>query len=188
MIIRNNGEFAGVVEIGFEPHRDERGFFMRVYDKEIFRRHNINVDWVQENYSFSKTKWTLRGLHFQYPPFVECKMIRVFRGRAFFTFLDLRRNHPTFGKWGSVILDEDAPTAVFLPRGFALGMCTLTDRCDLYYWMDNYYRQEKQGVIKWDDPDLNIAWPIGKPSVISERDENGIRFREFVETSGGILT
>ena len=187
MKIKDEGKFKGVVEINFEPHLDERGFFMRVYDKGIFRHHRINAKWVQENHSFSRNKGTLRGLHFQYPPCAEGKMIRVLRGRVFFAFLDLRRNYPTFGKWGSVILDEDVPTAVFLPRGFALGLCTLTDNCGLYYWMDNYYSPEKQGVIKWDDPDLKIEWPIGSPTVISEKDKNGISFKEFVERSGGIV-
>lgn len=185
MIIKP-GKFEGVFEIQLEPFEDGRGFFMRAYDKKIFAAHGIDKRWVQENHSFSKNKGTVRGLHFQYPPHTESKMVRVSSGEIFFAFVDLRKKSPTFGKWGSVVLSAKKKNMLLIPRGCAAGMCTLTDNCNFHYRVDNYYSKEKEDNIRWNDPDIGIEWPIKKAKVISERDSKAQFFKEFLEKHGGL--
>ena len=108
-------------------------------------------------------------------------------GEAFWAFLDLRKNSATFGKWDTVVLSAEKYTVLFIPRGVANGICTLTDNCQVFYHMDNMYNDEAKGEIRWDDPELAIPWPIKTPSVISERDKNAGSFKEFLAKSGGGL-
>jgi len=178
-------EIKGVYEIQLEPHEDQRGFFMRTYDDEIFRNHGLKYEWVQESHSYSKKKGVIRGLHFQFPPYAETKLIRAISGEIFIVVLDLRKGSSTFGKWDSMIISEDNKKMLYVPRGFALGMSTLTDNCTLLYKIDNYYAPESQGSIRWNDSNLGIKWPVKHP-IISERDSKAISFKEFVEECGGL--
>ena len=175
----------GVFEIQLDPKMDDRGFFMRTYDKKIFAEHGLPTEWVQENHSFSKDQGTVRGLHFQYTPHPEAKLIRIIAGEGFFAFVDLRKGSPTLGKWGSVILSALKKNTLFLPKGIAAGLCTLTPDCQLLYKMVEYYDQPSQGGVRWDDPDIAIAWPVKEPANISEKDKNAPSFREFLEKTGG---
>lgn len=175
----------GVFEITLEPKTDERGFFIRTYDKQIFAERGLPTDWTQENHAFSKTKGTIRGLHFQYPPSAEAKLIRMAQGEAFWAFVDLRKNSPTFGKWGSIVLSAEKSNMMFIPRGVANGICTLSDNCHVLYKMDNFYEPSAQGAVRWDDPDVAVAWPVKIPSAISEKDKNAPSFKEFLEKTGG---
>lgn len=159
---------------------------MRTYDDNIFHQYGIDRTWVQENHSFSAQKGTIRGIHFQYPPNCETKVLRAIAGEIFFAVVDLRKHSTTFGKWVSVIISEEKKNMLYLPRGCAPGMCTLTDNCHIVYKVDNYYTPGNEAVIKWDDPDLGIQWPIKRPAVISNRDLQGQPFQKFVETQGGI--
>lgn len=168
-----------------EPHKDNRGLFMRTYDEKIFGDAGLNKDWVQENHSYSKKKGTIRGLHFQFPPHAEIKLVRAVRGEIFMVYVDIRKKSPTFGQWESTILSESNLKALYVPEGMALGMCTLTDNCILFYKMGNYYAPESEGAIKWDDPDIGIDWPVEKP-IISEKDSKAKSFKEFVGTYGGL--
>lgn len=179
-------ELKGVFEIGLESKSDERGFFMRVYDDKFFGERGMPTKWVQENQSFNIQKSTVRGLHFQYQPHAEAKLVRSLRGGVFFAFVDLRKGSGTLGKWGSVVHLEENKKMLFLPRGFALGMCTLTDNCILHYKMDNYYVPESAETIKWNDPDLGIDWPVQEPAAISEKDASAKSFREFLENRGAV--
>jgi len=176
----------GCFEITLEPHEDARGFFMRTYDKNVFAESGLALDWVQENKSFSRYRGTVRGLHFQHPPHSEAKLIRVESGEAFIVWVDIRKGSPTFGKWDAATLSAQNKKAVLIPRGFANGLCTLSDDCVLLYKMDNYYHPEAQGVIAWNDPVLNIDWPMRKPAVLSDRDANAESFSEFSNTFGGL--
>ena len=153
---------------------------MRVYDDKIFKEHGLRRDWVQENYSFSKEKDTIRGLHFQYPPHSEAKLVKIMEGEVFFAVVDLRKNSSTFGKWDRAVLSKENHKMLFIPEGFALGMCTLTPNCVLYYKMGNYYMPESSGIIKWNDSDLAIEWPTNKSSSISERDDKAMSFKDFL--------
>jgi len=181
-------EINGVYEITLSPREDMRGFFMRTYDKKLFETIGMDKDWVQENHSFSKKKGTIRGLHFQYPPDGENKIVRVSQGEMFFVVVDLRKNSETFGKWMHVILSADKKNLLIVPRGCATGNCTLTDNSDLLYKFDNYYAPHNEESIIWNDPDININWPTQRPSEISDRDSNGISYKEFLKKSyGGLL-
>jgi dTDP-4-dehydrorhamnose 3,5-epimerase len=168
----------GVFEIILEPKIDSRGFFMRTYDKEIFKQHNINREWVQENHTLSEKKGTIRGLHFQFPPFAETKLLRCIHGAIYDVFVDLRKDSPTFGKWGSIELTAQNKKMVLIPRGFAHGFCTLTDNSEILYKVDNYYNANAECGIIWNDSDLQINWPV-KQSVISDKDSKNINFKQF---------
>jgi len=170
----------GVFEIKLKPIKDKRGFFMRSFDYKVFKNASLKRDWVQENHSKSLGKGIVRGLHFQFPPFAETKLIRVIRGSVFDVFVDLRKNSSTFGKWDSVMLSEDKFNCVYIPKGFAHGFCTLTDICDVVYKVDNYYSSEHECGLLWNDPDLNINWPVDKP-ILSEKDTKNVTLREFIE-------
>jgi len=184
MLIKES-KLKGVFEIDLEPHEDRRGFFMRVYDDKIFKQYGIHRNWVQENQSLSKGKDIIRGLHFQFPPDGETKLVRVISGQVYDVILDLRKGSATFGEWDSFRLSADNKKMIYIPRGFAHGMCTLTKNCVMLYKVDNYYAPESEGIIRWDDPDIGIDWPVDNP-VLSERDSRGQSFKEFVETHGGL--
>lgn len=179
-------KIKGVFEIKLQPNTDSRGFFMRTYDEKIFEEFGINRKWVQENHSFSKKKWTVRGIHFQHFPFVETKLIRVIQGRILFTIIDLRKNSKTFGKWIQVIVSSKKKNMIYIPKGCAPCMCTLTNNCQILYKMDAYFTPKSYDNIKWNDPDLAIKWPVEKPSDISEKDTNAQSFKEFIKKYGGI--
>ncbi len=185
-------KLKGVFEIRLEPHEDNRGFFMRTYDSKTFADHGLDRHWMQESQSHSNTKGTLRGLHFQFPPHNEAKLIRLANGEAFFAFVDLRKGSKTFGKWDSAVLSAKKKNMLFVSKGFALGMCTLTDDCDLLYKMDEAYAPGKDGTIKWDDPELNIQWPIKELKIarenliMSDKDKSAMSFKDFAKKHGGI--
>ena len=179
-------EIKGVYEIQLEPKEDDRGFFMRSYDDKIFKEHGIDRKWVHENHSLSLQKGTIRGIHFQYPPDCETKLLRAITGDIFFAIVDLRKNSETFGKWTSVVVSAKKKNMLYIPRGCAPGMCTLTDNCNLVYKVDNYYAPNNEDIIKWNDPDIGIEWPIKEPNVISDRDSKGQSLKDFIEKYGGI--
>ncbi len=169
-----------VFEIMLNPLIDERGFFMRTYDDKIFEKDGLNYNWVQENHSRTLKEGTVRGLHFQLPPFSETKLIRCIRGKILDVFVDLRKGSPTFGQWESIELSEDKFNMVLVPRGFAHGFCTLSDNCDVVYKVDNYYSPKHEVGLYWNDLELNIIWPTVNP-IVSEKDKKNKLFREFIQ-------
>ena len=175
----------GVFEVELEAVEDNRGFFMRSYDDTVFRDLGLNQHWVQENHSYSRKRGTLRGLHFQFPPHAEIKLVRAVGGEIFMVFVDLRKGSSTLGQWESAILSETNHKMLYVPRGFALGMCTLSDNCTLLYKMGDYYSPEQQGAVRWDDPDIGITWPVKKP-VLSAKDASAGSFKELIEKYGGL--
>lgn len=178
-------KLKGVFEIDLEPIEDSRGFFMRTYDDDLFKSLGLNQRWVQDNHSFSRKRGTLRGLHFQFAPHAETKLVRVVSGEVYMAFVDLRKGSATLGKWESVVISITNHKMLYVPEGFALGMCTLTDDCTLIYKMGDYYAPESAGTIKWDDPDIGINWPVATP-ILSEKDAKAGSFKEFIETYGGL--
>lgn len=178
-------KLKGVFEIDPEPVEDNRGFFMRTYDDALFKNSRLNQRWVQENHSYSKKRGTLRGLHFQFPPYAETKLVRAVGGEILLAFVDIRKGSATLGKWESVVISASNHKMLYVPEGFALGMCTLTDDCTLLYKMGDYYTPEKQGGIKWDDPDIGINWPVDTP-ILSEKDASAGSFKEFLTKHGGL--
>jgi len=180
MLIKER-KLKGVFEMQPEPKEDNRGFFMRVYDDEVFKQHGLHRNWVQENHSLSVNKGTIRGFHFQFPPAAETKLVRVINGEVFDVYVDLRKGSPTFGKWDSIILSAENKKMLYIPRGFAHGMCTLKNNSVMLYKVDSYYTPNKEGCIKWDDPQLGIKWPIKGEPIISEKDAKAKSFKEFLE-------
>ncbi len=178
-------EVEGVLEISLNPFLDERGFFMRAYDVESARQFGFDRTWVQENHSCSKQKGIIRGLHFQFPPFAEAKLIRAIRGAVYDVYVDLRIGSPTFGKWGGIELSESNKKMLLIPRGFAHGFCTLTDTSEVLYKVDNPYNPEAEGGIVWNDSTLAIDWPEADP-LLSQRDTALGTFESFVQQHGGI--
>lgn len=178
-------KIKGVFEIKLDSITDSRGFFMRTYDNKIFKKFGIDRKWVQESHSLSITKGTIRGIHFQHSPFTETKLIRVIQGRIVFSVVDLRSNSQTFGRWIQLVVSAKKKNMLYIPKGCAPCMCTLTNNCQIIYKMDNYFSPEHYDNIKWNDPDLAIKWPIKIPTDISERDANAQGFKEFVKKYKG---
>ena len=178
-------KIRGAFEIQLDPHEDKRGFFMRVYDDTIFKKYGIHRNWVQENHSRSVEEGVIRGMHFQFPPYTETKLVRVTSGEICDVFIDLRKDSPTFGKWDSIKLSAENKKMIYIPRGFAHGFCTLTKNCEVVYKVDNYYTPDSEGSIRWNDLDLGIGWPVDNP-ILSKKDSEAKSFREFIETHGGL--
>lgn len=155
--------------------RDERGFFVESFSEKVFAENGIDAKFVQDNHSLSVKKGVLRGLHFQLPPNDQAKLVRVTRGKVFDVIVDLRKDSPTFGKWESFELSAENFQMLFIPRGFAHAYQTLEDNTEFMYKVDNFYAPESDSGIIWNDPDLNISWPI-KEAILSEKD---LKLRSF---------
>lgn len=160
----------GVLEIEANPHKDERGAFARLYCPETFADAGIDFSSTQVNLSRNTHKHTLRGLHFQYPPYAEAKLVRCIQGVVWDVAVDMRPG-PTFGKWHAVQLEAETMNAVFLPEGVAHGFLTLTKAADVLYQMGRLYTPGQAQGILWDDPELGIDWPCD-PKVMSDADAN----------------
>lgn len=169
---------AGTYEISLLPRGDERGYFMRAYDRAIFEQHGLHREWLQENQSRSTKKHIIRGLHFQKPPHAETKLVRVVAGAVLDVFVDLRKSSASYGEWDSIELTADNQKAVYIPRGFAHGFCTLTEEAVVIYKVDNVYTPAAEGGLRWNDPTLQIQWPTKSPS-LSARDERLDLFSDF---------
>jgi dTDP-4-dehydrorhamnose 3,5-epimerase len=168
----------GCYEIRLAPRRDERGYFMRTFDRDTFRQHGLTTDWLQQNQSMSLHIWTLRGLHFQKPPHVETKLVRALVGAVLDVFVDLRKDSPTFGQWEAVELLADDFNYVYIPKGFAHGFCSLSENAIVHYHVDACYAPDAEGGICWDDDTLNIPWPTQTPFV-SAKDQALPRLTDF---------
>lgn len=164
-------KLEGSFEIQLMPRGDNRGYFMRTYDKELFAQHGLQTAWAQENQSLSTRINIIRGLHFLRPPHTETKLIRVVQGKILDVFVDLRKNSKTFGQWDSIELSEDNHKAVYIPKGFAHGFLTLAKTVLVQYKVDSAYVAEYDDGIRWNDPNVGINWAVETP-VLSERDKN----------------
>ena len=163
-------ELKGAFIIELEPRRDERGLFVRTFCKREFAGINHTKEFVQFNQSVSLQKGTLRGLHFQVPPSAEIKLIRCVRGQVFDVIIDLRKDSPTFLEHIEVILSEEKMNMIYVPGGFAHGFQTLEDNCHMIYYHTEYYTPENERGLNFNDPALNILWPL-EPVNVSEKDQ-----------------
>ena len=148
---------------------DARGWFVESYNKKKLAEHGIEIEFVQSNHSFTKKKDTLRGLHFQKNPFSQAKLVRCIRGAVLDVAVDLRKSSPTYKKWIAVELTEENKKQLFIPRGFAHGILSLTDNVEVYYKVDKHYHKQSEGFLHFNDPEINIDWGISEPILI-ERD------------------
>ncbi len=154
-----------------ERFTDSRGFFSETYNKRSFALAGIDLDFVQDNHSRSEKKGTLRGLHFQSPPFAQDKLVRVLAGAIFDVALDIRHGSPTFGQHVSSIVSADDWSQLFVPIGFAHGFCTLEPYTEVLYKVSNYYSRDHELGLNWADPELGIDWPVSSAeAVLSEKD------------------
>lgn len=161
----------GVLVIEPEKRADERGYFARTWCAREFAAHGIRIPFVQSNISFNRHRGTLRGMHFDDPPFEEVKLVRCTRGRLFDVALDLRRDSPTYRRHVGVTLTPEAANMLYIPEGFAHGFLTLADDTEVCYLMAPFYVARPTRGVRWNDPAFGIEWPI-PVSVISERDAN----------------
>lgn len=168
----------GTFEIRPKLIGDLRGYFAETYIKKDFAEREMQTDWVQENQSLSTDLHTLRGLHFQAPPFAQTKLVRVIVGKVLDIFVDIRKDSSTFGQWDSVVLSDELCNSVYVPRGFAHGFCTLSENTVVQYKVDNVYSRASEGGIIWNDSDLCIKWNVENPK-LSERDLNMPSFAEL---------
>ncbi len=157
---------------------DERGFFMESFQKMKFKEAGISYDFVQDNHSSSR-QGTLRGIHYQITH-TQGKLVRAVVGEIFDVAVDLRRSSPTFGKWVGVFLSEENKEQLWIPPGFGHGFYALTPRADVLYKATDYFDPEGERCIRWDDPDINIDWPLLDEStpIISKKDLAGSSFRD----------
>lgn len=168
----------GAWEIRSAPVGDARGYFLRTYDADAFESRGLQTQWVQENQSMSARAGTIRGLHFQRPPHAETKLVRVINGAIIDVVVDLRRSSPTYGTWAAMELTAENFAMAYVPRGFAHGFCTLTDRSVVAYKVDAAYAPEAEGGLRWDDPTIGISWPTTNP-ILSDRDRLHESFDSF---------
>ncbi len=150
---------------------DKRGYFFESFNKKEFKRQtDLEIDFVQDNESFS-TKGVLRGLHYQIGDFAQAKLVRVIKGSVLDVVVDIRENSPTYGEYVSVVLSEENKKQFFMPRGFAHGFVVLSETAIFSYKCDNYYHQPSERGVIFNDPDLSIDWQLPiEDLIVSEKD------------------
>ena len=174
-------EIAGLAVITPKVFADQRGYFFESYNEAAWKEACGGAVFVQDNESFSK-KGTLRGLHFQKPPYAQAKLVRVLDGVVWDVAVDLRRSSPSFGKWFGVELSAENKKQFFIPRGFAHGFSVLSETARFAYKCDNLYHKEAEGAILFTDPDLNIDWKINPAdAVLSDKDLKNPSFACYQE-------
>jgi dTDP-4-dehydrorhamnose 3,5-epimerase len=161
---------AGVYLVELRLLTDDRGGFARTFCKREFEQIGHKKEFVQLNQSWNTKKGTVRGMHYQVPPFSEIKLIRCIKGAVLDVVVDIRKDSPTFLQHLAVELSEDNKTMIYLPEGFAHGFQTLTDRAELIYHHTEYFTPEADAGLNFNDPLLKINWPL-PVSVISEKDK-----------------
>ncbi len=162
-------------------HVDPRGFFSETFKASALKDAGVDVEWVQDNHSFSTTRGVVRGLHFQRSPQAQAKILRVTRGVILDVAVDIRKTSPAYGRHVAVELSADNWAQLYVPVGFAHGFCTLSENAEVLYKVSAEYSPADEGGILWNDPDLGIAWPISDTAATtSPRDRQWPRFKDFV--------
>ncbi len=156
-----------VILVEAKVFSDDRGFFLENFKESVFTSNGIDTRFVQDNFSHS-VKGVLRGLHYQKNPNGQAKLVIALRGEIFDVAVDIRKDSPTYGKWVSEILSEQNHKLLYVPEGFAHGFCVLSKDADVLYKVSNEYSPEHEKGIIWNDPDLNIQWPIDKPILVEK--------------------
>lgn len=173
--------FEGVKVLEPQLHSDSRGFFMESFNQKRIEEAGILFNAKQENHSLSVEKGTLRGLHFQKPPFEQAKLIRVIQGEILDVIVDLRKNSLTYKHHFKIVLSSENKKQLFIPKGFAHGFVTLNDNVEVIYKTDEYYAPAHEGGIIWNDKDLNIYWDVQYPH-LSQKDSLLPSLSEMIES------
>jgi dTDP-4-dehydrorhamnose 3,5-epimerase len=161
---------SDVILIEPESFVDNRGYFLENFNELIFYNNGIKTKFIQDNFSFSK-KNVLRGLHFQKNPKPQAKLVSVLKGEIFDVAVDLRKNSSTYLKWVSEKLSSTNHRSLYIPEGFAHGFCVLSNDAFVMYKVNSNFSSELGSGIMWNDPELNISWPISEP-ILSKKDQN----------------
>ncbi len=159
---------------------DERGYFVEIFKRSSFRDAGLPYEFVQDNVSLSRQPGTMRGMHWQAPPFAQAKLVRVGRGAVLDMVVDLRRHSPTYGQHFAVELSAENRLQLLVPRGFAHGFLTLEPDSEVIYKCDALYNSAAERGVPWADPDLALPWP-GQPevSIVSAKDRAWPRLRDL---------
>ena len=167
-----------VIQIDLKCYTDERGFFVETYQEEVFSRAGVRAHFVQHNHSLSH-RGVLRGLHYQIQQ-AQGKLMRIVSGETFNVAVDLRRQSSTFGKWVGIRLSAGNKLQLWIPAGFAHGFYALEEPTELLYEVTDFYAPRWERTIIWNDPDLEIQWPLldGMPPILSPKDAQGKNFRD----------
>lgn len=161
--------------ITIDPIPDNRGFFARTYCKQELSDSGIDMDIVQCNISYNKTKGTVRGMHYQECPHEEQKIVSCIQGSIYDVVVDLRKESPTYLKWHAEMLSAESMNALYIPKGCAHGFQTLTDHSMVYYQMGSYYYPQSARGVRWNDPVFKISWPA-PAETISDKDKTYLDF------------
>lgn len=164
-------DIPDVILVETVRYGDHRGFFSETWNREAFREGGLDIDFVQDNHSLSATPGTVRGLHFQTPPYAQDKLVRVTRGAILDVAVDIRHGSPTFGRWVGVELSADSGRQLCVPIGFAHGFATLVPDTEVQYKVSAPYAPDHDMGMAWNDPALNIVWPVSVADAqLSEKD------------------
>jgi dTDP-4-dehydrorhamnose 3,5-epimerase len=169
----------GLVLLAPAVHGDERGFFLETWRSEAWAEHGVPTEFVQDNQSRSR-QGTLRGIHFQTHP-GQGKLVRCARGRVLDVVVDLRRGSPTFGQWESCELTDENAHQLWIPVGFGHGFCVLSEMADFVYKCTSYYDAATEAGIRFDDPEVGVAWPSDIELLYSERDRSAPLLADLVD-------
>lgn len=162
---------GGPVLLSPRRFEDQRGWFSETFNAQRAASAGVTAEFCQDNQSFSRESGTLRGLHFQAPPFAQAKLVRCLRGSILDVIVDIRRDSPTFGKWASAVLSTANGLQLFVPRGYAHAFLTLEADCEIAYKVDNHYSAEADGGVAWNDPSIGIDWgQLQSGPVLSAKD------------------
>ncbi len=167
----------GVVIVNPTVHGDNRGWFMESYSKLKFDDLGIDVEFIQDNHSYSKEKGTIRGLHFQKNPKAQAKLIRCTRGKILDVAVDIREGSPTYKQYVAIELSEENKKQLLIPKGFAHGFVTLTDNVEIQYKVDEYYAPKFDRSIYYADKEIGIDWGTENP-IISQKDLEALKLKE----------
>ncbi len=159
-----------ILHITSDVQRDDRGYFTEVYRKSAFSNFGLDITFRQFNRSKSSRN-VLRGLHYQLSPHAQAKLVIVLAGEIFDVAVDIREKSPTFGQWTGLNLSAVNNDLIFIPQGFAHGFCVVSDNAEIMYYCDNEYESSAERGIIWNDPDLEITWPIKQP-ILSSKDNS----------------
>ena len=165
-------KLKGAFVIDLEQRLDSRGFFARAFCQKEFEAHGLKPIIAQANVAHNVRKGTLRGMHFQFPPAAETKLVRCTRGALYDVIVDLRPDSPAYTSWTAVELSAENRVALYIPKGLAHGFQTLVDGTEVAYAISEPYEPGSAGGVRWDDPTFGIDWPEAEERVMSEKDQS----------------
>jgi dTDP-4-dehydrorhamnose 3,5-epimerase len=175
-----HAKLPGVVIITPARFGDSRGFFSESWSASRMANAGLQFEFVQDNHSFSEAAGTVRGLHFQAPPFAQTKLVRCGRGSLMDVAVDIRKGSPSFGEWVAVELSYENGKQLLVPHGFLHGFATLEPNTEIIYKCDDYYAPDCDGAVRFDDPDLGIEWNLGSDKAkLSNKDAAAPYLRDF---------